>query len=101
MLQAPFKAHISSINAGPYLQILNSLLGSYSAYKGICVGAFLFLKMWALLVLRCSTYLCKNNILCCPYTTLHQTLDSILELSLSHISYIGIYLPLRKLVFPI
>lgn len=95
-----FKAHISSINAGSYVHILKTVLGSYSAYKGICVGAFLCLKMWALLVLRCSTYLWKN-IFCCPYRTLQQTLDNILELFLSHISYIGIYLfTSQKTCFP-
>lgn len=41
--------------------------------------------MWALLVLRCPTYLWKNNIFCCPYRILHQTLDNVLPLSLNHI----------------
>lgn len=60
MLSIHFKAHIFSVNAGEYLLFCNCLAKWFFAYKRICVGAFLFPKMGALLVLCCSTYLWKN-----------------------------------------
>lgn len=60
MLSTHFKAHVFSVNAGEYLLFCNCLAKWFFAYKRICVGAFLFPKMGALLVSSCSTYLWKN-----------------------------------------
>ena len=37
-------------------------------------------KMWVLLVSNCSTYLWKNNIVCCLYRMLHQMVGNVLAL---------------------